>query len=110
LTASTLHENNQRYLRAAGSSLEGADDLNGFLVAYASGSREEAQYRSTGLTDNDRVVNINGQPVTSISGRLAEYDRAIAAIEGGQQYEIIYDVERGSFRKLSLTIRVPEGV
>jgi hypothetical protein len=102
----TLRQN-QMYAAEIGEPAQGSRALNGIWV-FADTELEriklESYYRKLGLSVNDRVVRIDGQPVTDVD-RLLNWCRDMApAVSGGGSSGFELRIERGRLQRINIDV------
>lgn len=99
---------NQMYAANIGDAVQGNRALNGIWIPADTELEKiklESYYRTMGLALNDRVVQIDGDPVTDLD-RLLQWcrDMAPGIASGGSGFEM--DVERGGLQRMKISVQV----
>jgi len=96
---------NQTRAQDRGESILEPNGLNGLWVPYLLEAAEKQHLFQLGLAFDDRMVQINDQPITSIAGLGAIYDDIIQSLRTNDEYAFSLKIEQGEFQTLLLTIK-----
>lgn len=106
--ANTIRQN-QMYAANIGEPAQGDRRLNGIWIPADTELEKiklESYYRDMGLALNDRIVQIDGSPVTDLD-RLLQWCRDMApGIAGGGSSGFEMNVERGGLQRLRVRVQV----
>lgn len=95
----------QEHARKAGEPVTTPGGLQGIKVFDTLDARERDLYLYLGVAVGDFIVRMDGVPVNDIDALLQAYETALHMLEEGNQCTVRWDIERGEFQRLELTIQ-----
>ncbi len=94
------------YAKRMGEPVGSPKQLNGLWVPGTTTELQKGFYLQLGLAPGDRILRMNGKPVRSMEQVRRLYEEAAEALETDEDYILVYDIERGEFQRLTITVRV----
>ena len=77
-----------------------------FIRVSSRNSIQDQYVAESGMAPNDRIIKVDGGPVTRLSGFVAVQTRLDEEVEAGRPVRVEYEIDRGEFQRLRLAISV----
>lgn len=102
----TMHESSLLNASVLGEAGDGMNALNGAWVLFSNDKNEAQILRRLGMGLGDRMMALNGKPITSIDEAIVYYQQLEKRLERGEVSSLVLDVERGEFMRFAINLAV----